>query len=217
MKSLVRSVYAEILISIICIILVGILDIPEEVIEKKNKNNRKKQVTVLLFSLLLGLSVLYIQKNKAADVIMQRMYVYVSDVAITDELADGEYWLYIGFRWKHCMSEYGFEFLSDSEYEDGFTATEPDVWETYPIRLPGETTANYTNNLTSDHSYAKDLSETGYELIMYVKLRDGLDIEIESELLGSSNNDYNTKYYTSEIWFGDFGGKLQIAYYIYEA
>lgn len=180
-----------------------------------SKAKNKNFIAVFVILLIACSSSFFILKTKATSVTMQRMYVAVDIVEITDKLADGTYILYIGFKWERIFDNFGQEYLSDSTYEDGFTG-DPD-WDTYPVPIEGNKLTSYYNDLSSSHSYAKDISESGYQIIMYLKLTKLGTTETESVTLGgSSEDDYDTQYVTDGIWFGTFGGELEITYYIYD-
>ena len=176
---------------------------------------KKKAITISI-AVLLCFSTYLVIENYAASTLMQRAYMYVTSIEITDALVSGTYTVKFGYKWERIISSLGEEFLTDSGYEDGFSG-DPE-WENYPVNIYGGITTKYENNLVSDHSYVKDMGVSGYELVMYVKLKKGLSSETETFNIGNSpNDDYDTKYPTTELWFSSFGGTLIIEYYLFDA
>jgi len=170
-------------------------------------------IVVILF--LLSFSIFFIT-TKATTISLQRMYVKIDTVEVTDPLAGGTYTLKFGYKWKRHFSEYGDQFISsDSQYDDGWSGN-PN-WNTYPVSIAGGSPAPppYYNDLNSYHCYAKTLPTSGYEIVMYVKLQKGISSQTVTFNIGSTHT-YDYKYPTGDLWFSKYGGSLNIEFWIFD-
>ncbi|MCF2140113.1 MAG: hypothetical protein K9W44_08675 [Candidatus Lokiarchaeota archaeon] len=146
---------------------------------------------------------------------MKKVAFEIDWVKVSDQLENKHYYLDVAVQFERIFGSYGKVFTSDSNYDDGIDKLDYNKIASFrggTTNGVGSIIFGENSNYKSDYCYAPDLSETGYELRVYLKLRTWYSYYWRYVSFGGSNN-YGI-WYTHEYYFDGYSGALTIRYRI---
>lgn len=178
---------------------------------KMKKQMKMLFVLCVLTSLVIGTGLLTIQTNSDYTVTMKSAKIRITTVQVITDLPNGDYTLKVGVRGKRVLGSYWGVFqTSDSNYKN--TGMK---WYIHPQTIEGGNNSAgtyYYTDLNTDWCYTVELDESGFEYYVSFKLKKGWISQTNSFYLGSSDNEYDTSYWTDNVWYGKYGAYLRFQY-----
>jgi hypothetical protein len=150
----------------------------------KNKNKRILYTSVFLVFIVFPTIFFPIYIRSKRSSINEQAILQINTIECTDQLQSGSYTLKISIINRLTFKK-------------------------YPIQLQGSQLESYGMNLTISKKIQNSFGFNVEDILVFVKLRRRVKTEIVSFNLNNHSHSYT---WSSEMWFGKFGGSIKINY-----